>query len=597
MASLDGPGRQDTSEEEELQRTAQDDAAEVVAFSAGPPVSLARQRVLISLFLLILLALTARVISWTLPVAAQTGVPTPSPSEPVRGRIVDRNGLLMAIDTFVGKVYANPVSIADARNKTRATTAVISTSLTLDKPVEAVQASLVTTRTAVIIEQEATVQQCENVLKKVRSPDMFWCDFERERQYPQGPVAAHVMGFLNSAHQGLYGIEERYDQWLNSALPWPASLPKGTGGVRPPYQLYLPSPAGRDLVLNLDVPLQYVVERRLQEAIGQYQAEAGTIIMADPRTGAVLAMANYPTFDPGQYSAASSDAWLNPAISAIYEPGSVFKLVTMSAGLDSGYITPDSELEDEGALPIGGRVIKNAELETYGTVTIRDALARSINVISAKVSLRMGSETFYKYVRRFGFGRITEVDLAGEVAGLVPQPEKGSGGSEYDLAANSFGQGISVTPFQMINAVSAIANGGTLMQPQMVQSLVEDGEVHPLAPRILGRAIKPETARTMTELMVYTVAKSSTPDPVPGYLVAGKTGTAEVSTAEGYVLPDAIHSFIGFLPAADPQLIIMVKLVQPKTERWAEHTALPVFSIVGQDAVQILQIKPDSREP
>ncbi|HEX9114519.1 MAG TPA: penicillin-binding transpeptidase domain-containing protein, partial [Anaerolineae bacterium] len=373
--------------------------------SFGPTVSLARQRTLVIVFLLILVALTARVISWTLPVAAQTGHPTPLPVEPMRGRIVDRHGLLMAIDTFVGEVYAHPAQIA--ADPKRGPSVAISTSLTLGQPIAEVQATLATTRSLAILARKATVQQCEDIPAKVKAPDLVWCDFSRERAYPQGGVAAHVLGFVNDDHLGLYGVEARYDSWLNSGRAWSGGLAGQGSSIPADWRLYLPSPAGRDLVLNLDVPLQYVVERRLQEAVARYQAEAGTIIMMDPRTGAVLAMANYPTFDPGQYSAVNPNTWVNSAISEIYEPGSVFKLITMAAGLDSGYITPDSTFLDEGSLPIGGRVIKNAELRSYGYATIREALAHSINVISAQVSLRMGAETFYKYVRQFGFGKIT----------------------------------------------------------------------------------------------------------------------------------------------------------------------------------------------
>jgi cell division protein FtsI (penicillin-binding protein 3) len=239
----------------------------------------------------------------------------------------------------------------------------------------------------------------------------------------------------------------------------------------------------------------------------------------------------------------------------------------------------------------------NAEEQSYGTVTIRDALAHSINVVSAQVSLRMGSDVFYKYVRQFGFGKITEVDLEAEVPGIVKQPGRNTGWSEYDLAANSFGQGISVTAFQMINAIAAIANDGVLLQPEIVQAMVEDGIVHPMPTKVLGRPIKPETAHAITQMMVYTVEKSSTPDPIPGFRVAGKTGTAEVPTAEGYISPEGIHSFIGFFPAANPQLLIMVKLVKPKIGEWAESTAVPTFATIGQDAVQMLEIKPDNREP
>jgi cell division protein FtsI/penicillin-binding protein 2 len=211
----------------------------------------------------------------------------------------------------------------------------------------------------------------------------------------------------------------------------------------------------------------------------------------------------------------------------------------------------------------------------------------------------MGRDEFYRYIRQFGFGRPTEVDLAHEVPGTVKRPGT-EFWSEYDQAANSFGQGISVTPIQLTSAVGAIANGGTVMQPQVVKGLVRDGQVYSLAPRRLGQAIKPETARILTQMMVYTVDNYvAGPKLVPGYRVAGKTGTAEIPIPEtgGYTSELSITSFVGFLPAADPQIVILVKLVEPKTSRWAEKVALPVFGAVARDAVWVLKIRPDDRMP
>ena len=199
-------------------------------------------------------------------------------------------------------------------------------------------------------------------------------------------------------------------------------------------------------------------------------------------------------------------------------------------------------------------------------------------------------------MRQFGFGRLAEVDLNLESGGIVKAPGNEQW-SQFDQAANSFGQGISVSTLQMINAVAAIANGGALLQPQVVKGFIRDGQMYAIPPRTLGYPIKPETARTLTKMMVYTMDKSAFPNPVPGYRVAGKTGTAEIPTETGYASQDTIASFVGFLPAADPQVTILVKLVKPKKNIWAEQVALPVFGQVGQDAVRILKIQPNEQEP
>jgi cell division protein FtsI/penicillin-binding protein 2 len=264
--------------------------------------------------------------------------------------------------------------------------------------------------------------------------------------------------------------------------------------------------------------------------------------------------------------------------------------------LDSNKISPETDFEDSGTLTVSGRTIKNAEEQVYGDVTAEDALAKSINVVAARICLDMGSEVFYRYVRQFGFGKLSEVDLNYESEGIVKSPGNRFW-SQYDQAANSFGQGISVTALQMLNAVAAIANDGAVLQPQAAKALVLNGQVYPMPPRLMRQAIRPETAKTLARMMVYNVESSSNPSPVPGYRVAGKTGTAEIPTETGYTSDQTITSFAAFLPAADPKLVILVKLAKPQLSSWAERVVVPVFAEVALDAVQILGIPPDDRMP
>jgi cell division protein FtsI/penicillin-binding protein 2 len=567
-----------------------------------------RAPLVLAMFVLMMILVVARLAHWQL-VGGQTSAQPVGPASravtafgsdrvvhtagPSRGRIVDRHGLLLATDSFVWDIYANPKAI---QKDLTAPAVVSSLAQILAQPEEAIHAALTGDIQLVILAKEATPAQC-GAVKELNQPILAWCDFRRVRTYPQATLAAHLIGMTNYDQQGIYGVEASYNDWLSSSGEWRAGrLPGAPQPLPEQGKLYLPSPLGRDLILHLDAALQYAVETRLAEAIAYYQAEAGTIIVLDPRSGGLLALANYPTFDLNHYLDVPQDLWVNPAVAQIYEPGSVFKVITMAAGLASGHITPKSSFQDEGYLVVSGKRIRNAERKIYGTVTAEEVLAKSINVVSAAISLKMGAETFYRYVGQFGFGKLTEIDLNQESTGIVKEPGNPLW-SVFDQATNSFGQGISVTTLQMINAVAAIANRGELLQPQVVKALVKDGQVYLLPPRTLGRPIPAEVARTLTQMMVYTTDHSVYPNLVPGYRVAGKTGTAEIPTETGYTSAQTITSFIGFLPAADPQLVIMVKLVKPKRSTWAEHVAVPVLGQVAQDAVRILEIKPDNREP
>ncbi|MEJ5199298.1 MAG: penicillin-binding protein 2, partial [Anaerolineae bacterium] len=534
--------------------------------TTGYPVSLWRVWLVVAFFIMIILALIIRTAYWALAGSPLPDDPPVQVQDVPRSRIVDRNGLLLATDAFAWEAYARPQEIAgDARRDQL----IADVARILGQEADAIRASLAVTHSLITLARDLDEKQA-NELNALKRTALIWADDRRVRAYPLGTLAAHLVGFTNYARQGLYGVEASYDGWLMGRADLPAEqIGRKPQSLPDEWRLYLPSPGRHDLVLHMDAALQHVVERHLAEAVAFHKAAGGTIIVMDPRNGGILALANYPTYDPNHYSAANAEWWANAAVSGRYEPGSVFKLVTMAAALDTGLVTPDQTFTDPGVLTVDGQPIRNAENKTYGRVTVQYALAKSINVVTARICLDMGADTFYRYVRQFGFGSLTEVDLNLEDAGFLKEPGNPYW-SRFDQATNSFGQALLVTPLQMINAVATIANGGTRYQPQAVRALVQDGQVYELPPRILGYPIRPETAKALTRMMVYNVESASYRGFVPGYKVAGKTGTAEISTASGYTTQDTITSFAGFLPAADPQIVILVKLDRPKSSRWAE---------------------------
>ncbi len=416
------------------------------------------------------------------------------------------------------------------------------------------------------------------------------------RIYPQGALAAHLLGFVNGEPRAYYGVEERYDTYLRS-MPatffqsYPenqafyAQLPAG-------WRETLPSAVGQDLVLTIDRRMQHITERVLGEAIGQYKAESGTIIVMNPRNGAILAMASLPAYDPNQYGASNPLVLADPAISKQYEPGSVFKIVTMAAGIDAGVITPDTVLTDTLSIEVGDRLIYNSNMRTFGPVTIRKALILSLNIPTAQVALLLEEARFYQYIQRFGFGQLTEVDLANEGPGSVKVPGD-SLWSQSDLATNAFGQGLAVTPLQMATATCVIANGGLLVRPHVVDSMVFRGRLAPPDTSPVRRVISPEAAAAVADMMRDVVEEGSPNASVPGYQVAGKTGTAQVAIQGGYHPTATIHSFVGFVPADAPAFVALVKLDEPKAYPWADGTAAPTFARLAEELLPVLRVPPE----
>jgi cell division protein FtsI/penicillin-binding protein 2 len=399
--------------------------------------------------------------------------------------------------------------------------------------------------------------------------------------------------------QGFYGVEGFYDQ----LLAFPARFGKGNDivdtqasfvatGAFPFDPSEIAAEGSPDLVLTVDRMIQYIAEEELDAAIGQHGASGGTVIIMDPRSGAILALASRPVYDPEHYAKVPSKYWTDPAVTADYEPGSVFKIVTVAAALDSGAVNLDSVFEDKGVIEVGGQSMYNSDRQAHGSVTITDAMALSLNTVMAQISTKLGAKRFYAYVQRFGFGRKTGVDLAGESEGQLKLPTDAAW-HESDLGTNAFGQGLAVTPLQVACAAAAIANHGTMMSPHILAKIESKDQTHPRHPTVARQVVTPETAEQLTEILIQAAEKGAPKSIVPGYTVAGKSGTAQIPIPGGYDPQSTIASFVGFAPAYDPQLVVLVKVDRPRDTPWGATAAAPVFRNIVQRLFIMMDIPPD----
>ncbi|MBP8293784.1 MAG: penicillin-binding protein 2 [Caldilineaceae bacterium] len=526
-----------------------------------------------------------------------------------RGVIVDRDGALLAGDYYFYQVTTTPKNItSDAERQELAQQlellAGIPYAKTLDLLTRFATFSYIELAKAIPMEAAQRIMaEQERVSKEkgmfpISSVSLFPAP---KRYYPEARLASHIVGMVAVPDKsawiaGFYGLEGYYDNYLRKRDGVGLTTTADADLLDLPVETrkFLPSAAGKDLVLTIDRTIQWIAEDELQKGIRKYRAQSGTIIVMDPRTGAVLALANFPNYDPNRLSERDVAALQNPAISAQYEPGSVFKVVIAAAVLDSGLIKTTDKLTDTGSIAVGDRVILNSSRASWGQVDMTEALARSLNVITAQWSLLLGADRFYKYMDRFGFGQVSEIDLAGEVYGVIKRP----GDDEWsmaDLGTNSFGQGLAVTPIQMANAMASLANGGKLMRPYIVAARVADGKVQYTEPTVQNLTVKPETAAILTDVLVKVVDLGNTAAGVAGYRIAGKSGTAQIPTKEGYTEDETIVTFAGYAPADDPQVLILVKLDRPdpNISPWADYTAAPVFAQVARRVFDHLNIPPD----
>ncbi|MGD1992238.1 MAG: penicillin-binding protein 2 [Anaerolineae bacterium] len=508
--------------------------------------------------------------------------------ESPRGAIRDTNSLLLAGNQVRYAIEASPAFIEDMP------TAVLSLTEILEMPSQVISDTLTSGRPWMVLEPEATQAQGEAVEAMYVSgldARLWW-----ERIYPQGELTAHVLGFVSRGGDGYYGLEGFYDPVLQpQGVEWEGE----TDSMRRqpiPFdegQVEVPMP-GADLELTIDLGVQAVAWEELSRGVEEFGAQKGLIVVMDPRDGAILAMVSTPGYDPHNYMEVLEQDWLfvNPAVGFQYEPGSVFKIVTMAAALDSGTVTPETTYVDEGHIEYGGLVTRNWDRQAYGVQDMYGLMGNSLNVGAAWLAVRIGPQTFYRYVRAFGFGELTGIDLQGEASGRV----RTAGDLDWhdsDLGTNSYGQGLAVTPIQMISAVAAVANGGELMVPYLVQrQVLPDGTTMTHQPVVRGRPISPGTATALTDILVHVVEENATLAQVPGYRIAGKTGTAQIPVPGGYDPEGTIASFVGYGPAEDPELIILVRLDRPQTSRWGSQTATVVFSRLASRILPILGVPP-----
>ena len=411
------------------------------------------------------------------------------------------------------------------------------------------------------------------------------------RSYPEGDLASNVLGFFSRNGQGYYGVEEKYNELLSGepTLVW---VPED------PYQVEdLPDiPPGADIVLTIDREIQEMVEDILDKAVIRNGAESGTVIILDPRSGEILSMVSFPRIDPNVYweyeDLITGSTPFNPAVSNAYEPGSVYKILTMAAALDEGAVDLDTIFVDEGSLEVGGITIKNWNLAAWGEQDMVGCLQHSLNVCLAWIATRLGPGSFYDYMLDFGIGHTTGVDLAGEVSGRLKVP----GDWDWypaDLATNSFGQGVSVTPLQMVLAAAALANDGEVMAPHILRSLVNNGHQYNPPPQLIATPIQAETARTISLMLSASLENEASVALVPGYRLAGKTGTAEIATPFGYTSNVTNVSFVGWGPVDDPQFVVYVWLEKPTSSIWGSVVAAPIFRSVVERLVLLMNIPPD----
>ncbi|MBN1967025.1 MAG: penicillin-binding protein 2 [Anaerolineae bacterium] len=498
---------------------------------------------------------------------------------PTRGQIYDRDGELLAVNTVEYSVGVSPSLITDPVEAARQ----LAVALNIDE-MELYNILNTDDQWALLAPRVSAA-----VGQAVEDLDIYGTQVDPipRRAYPQGSLAAQVLGFVNYDLQGYYGVEGRYQSDLagESLIGEESNIPfEISASVAPRY--------GSDIVLTIDRDVQYLIEQTLAEAVASTGSEGGTIIVMNPSNGEILAMASYPTYDPNTFYELADEQLVNPAISEQYEPGSVFKVITMAAAIEEGVILPNSTYNDQASIQCGGLTIWNWDRQAHGLIDMTTALVQSLNVGASTVAIDMGPVRFYREVEAFGFGTPTRVDLQGEESGILLVPSS-EGWRDGNLCTNSFGQGLAVTPLQMLTAINAIANGGLIMQPHVVYQIVDGDNVYTTQPASRGRPISTETARLIRDMMVQVVEFGVPAAQVEGYTIAGKTGTAEIPIPGGYEADSSIVTFVGFFPADDPQVSVLIKLDRPD-EYWGSIVAAPIFSELAEQLAILLEIPPDA---
>lgn len=522
---------------------------------------------------------------------------------PARGQLYDRRGNLLAGNTKVFEVGVELQNVKDPQFIAH-TVSMIIKDIPYQKAFDAASRQLFEGAVYQVIARNVRQEDVEKLqaLKKQldeeyegdsKSPSLDGLVFTPQlaRIYPEKTLGSNILGFINGDDLGYFGVEERFNDLLAGNKE---TVVQPLTPVR--AEEIAQTPPGASLVLTIDREIQRAMEGLIDQAVAENGAASGTLVVIQPQTGEILAMATTPRMDLNEISLYDEvfpdETPFNRVVGQAYEPGSVFKVLTMAAALDAGAVTPETVFVDTGQIEVGGALIFNWNMGAWGPQNMTGCLQHSLNVCLAWVATQLGPNRLYSYLQAFGIGHLTGVALAGETPGRLKSP----GDTDWyaaDLGTNSFGQGVSATPLQMATAVSALANNGVMMAPQIVRSVASEGYQHDIEHQVLGQPIKPETARTITDMLAHSLEKESSDALIEGYRVAGKTGTAEIPTPLGYTSNQTNASFVGWGPVDDPQFLVYVWLEKPSTSPWGSVVAAPVFRQAVEQLVVLLNLPPD----
>lgn len=504
-----------------------------------------------------------------------------------RGEILDRHGRVLAYSVDADTVYAVPSEIEhEAEVAARLCAALDDCS---DRERDVIAERLGRPRAFAYVRRQVSPEEA----RRVEALHLDGVGFLKEtrRYYPNKELAAHLLGYVGVDSRGLHGIESAYDSQIRGRAG--RVLIQTDARHRAFSRIERPSTAGASIELSIDHYLQHVAERELRSAVELNRASGGTVVIMDPHTGELLALANEPTFNPNAFLKYSDDRRRNRATQDVYEPGSTFKMVTASAAIEEHVMEADTPVDvSAGLIRLGSRQIN--DVYRYGTLSFEDVIVRSSNVGAVKIGLQLGADRLGRYVRRFGFGQRLSRDFQGESAGILWDPLRWT---DDALASISMGYQIGVTPLQMAAAASAIANGGVLLEPRLVHAVVRSGNRVEVKPREIRRAIAVDTARALTTIMEEVVARGTgRAARIEGYGVAGKSGTAAKLVDGRYSKSDYNASFVGFVPSRNPAFTILVVLDSPSTGRYfGGEVAAPVFRHVAEAALRHAGVPPTGR--
>ena len=507
-----------------------------------------------------------------------------------RGTIFDRNGNELATNLEVESVFVVPQEVRDRKYTSRVLASA------LNQNYDRIYKEVSSKKQFTWIKRKVPADEITHLKKLALSGVNFRS--EQKRFYPKRELAANVIGFVGTDDLGLAGIEHTYQEKLKGVVYSQSIEQDGKGRtIQALKNLSRSSLGNYDLMLTLDEVIQFTAEHHLKKQVDRYKADSGMVVVMDPYSGEIYAMANVPQFNPNNFNAFPRETWKNNAVVSSYEPGSIFKPIVAAAAIDKGVAQPhDRFFCENGSFKVGKNKIGEADNHKFGSLSMKEIIAKSSNIGAIKIAQKLGKNFFYEYIQKFGFGEKPGVRLPGVSSGLLGGRRSWT---DYSLASISFGHEIAVTPLQMVAALSAIANGGTLMEPHITKALIRDGKiVEQIKPKKIRRVISKKTSRQMMEILKFVVKDGTGKNAaVEGFDVAGKTGTAQkyITKTKSYSKTEFVSSFIGYAPADAPRLVILVMIDNPKGVHWGSVVAAPVFREIAKKSLRYLNV-PSSKE-